>query len=108
MAAIKKSSKVSKEEVILITEKNRKHTVIKGRLVYVCEDFDKKNLQIVGKFDIRPRIKKGWRKFGSNEFFCKEDELRSEYIDSFKTVLDQGIKAKKLYINPKNRLIKYE
>jgi hypothetical protein len=108
MAAKKPSNVVDIATMIQVTEVNRKFAVVLGRVLAICEPKGNDLLLVLNEFDIRPRLKKGWRVHGSHKFYCTEDESREEYANSFKEILDTEIKKGRLYFNPKKHIVKYE
>jgi len=102
-----KQNSIDIDKYILVTDANRKFCIRMGRKCYVMSYFNKAWKED-GQFMIRPRLKEGWFYFGSHKCFVTKEELRSEYTESFKEVIDHFIKEKKLYIIPSEHLIKFE
>lgn len=110
--AKQKSNSASKKQVenlVKVTDKNRKMCVIMGRemLAYGTSG---KAFTLLGSFHIRPRLiaKTNLIANGEKVCYCHVEEERDEYADKFKSVIDWLIKKEQLYINPETKLITYE
>lgn len=103
----KSASKKWVESMVLVTEKNRRHCIVVGRVCHVYQK-SAKAFTFLGKFDIRPRITAGWHNFGGVKFKADKDETREEYANAFKGVLDLFIREEKLYIDTNEKLIQYD
>lgn len=101
------ASKKKIESLILVTEKNRQHCIVLGR---ICHVYQKSTTAFtsMGSFDIRPRITAGWHNFNGVKFKAEKDETREEYMNAFKGVLDLLISQGTLYIDTNEKLIKYD
>jgi hypothetical protein len=110
MATRKPSKEIDLESLIQVTDVNRKFAIVMGRKLLAIEKTGttKKTVVMLGSFEIRPRIKAGWNDFGGNKFYAQQDEDKSEYAESFRSVINLLIKEGKLFFNPKTRLIKYK
>lgn len=107
-----KSTSASKklvENLVLVTDKNRKLCVVMGRMMLAYES-NGKAFNKLGEFPIRPRMeaKKNLIANGEKICYCHTEEDRHTYVDSFRSVIDWLIKKKQLYINPDLKLITYE
>ena len=106
-----KSTNASKklvENLVQVTDKNRKICVVIGRKMLVY-DTKGKAFTKLGEFEIRPRLEKGnFMANGVKLCYVHEDEDRQVYVDSFKSVIDWLIKKNQLYIDTSLKLINYE
>jgi hypothetical protein len=102
------------EKFIKVTETNRKHAVVMGRVMYVFgKEAQGTKFVEQGTFDIRPRMQKGvlvvekhplYKPF---ETYVKNEETMDDYRDGFKSVIDLLVKQGRLYIKKGEATIKY-
>ena len=102
------------ENFILVTEQNRKHSVVLGRTIYSLRRYDSKSKKVTGRFDIRPRLKKGWLNIENSPHdedhstFISQEEGYEEDRDMLKCIIDNGIKERILYIGATEKITKYK
>lgn len=101
------TSKKAVENLVQVTELNRKHCIVVGRMCYVYQK-STTAFTALGSFDIRPRITPGWHDFNGVKFKAEKEETREEYAEAFRSVLNLHISKGMLYINPDEPLIKYK
>lgn len=110
--AKKKDVSTIVDNLIQVTEANRKFCIKLGRKVHRYKKTTK-GYEYHHWFDIRPRLQMGWLTITGGEIpvwkvFISKDEDREDYIDGFDSIIKLGIKEGILYINPEEPLIKYD
>lgn len=97
----KKAKSSITDNLVKVTDVNRKFSLKEGREMIVIKDE-----KVLGKYDLRPRLLKGWMKINGKSVSITEDESRDDY--NLKSLNDHWIKLGYLFFDPQKELIKYE
>ncbi len=102
------------DRYILVTEQNRKHCIVLGRVLWRLKHYDAQNLEVTSWYDVRPRHVKGkmtlinYPKLSAPFTFCIfNEESEDEYAESFRSVLKHDIESGILYIKKDEPLMEY-
>jgi len=104
------------ENLILITEENRKQYVKLGNSLWsIKRNFRKPNYDVTGVFPIIPCLKKGHWYFKNDPYhkgimsiYSPEDYSDEDWARGYREVIGWGIKQKSLYFNPSCPKVKWK
>ena len=104
------------DNFILITEENRKQYVKLGNSLWTIKIHRyKKSYDIMGMFPVVPCLKKGYWYYKDDPCFSEvmwvyapEDYSYKDWVRSYKSVINWGIKLKNLYYDPACPKVKWK
>lgn len=108
-------TKTVSDAYILVTEANRKHCIVMGRVLWRLKDYDRQFLEVTSFYYIRPQHVKGKRTITNYPglsvpwvVWIFNEESEEEWAESFKSVIDHDIASGTLYIKKNEPLMEFE
>jgi len=104
------------DDLILITEENRKQYIKLGNSLWsIRKHFSKPYYDVTGVFPIIPCLKKGYWYYKDDPYFkgiiwvySPEDADEDDWARSYREVIGWGIKQKNLYFDPACLKVKWK